>query len=254
MTQKDFKVKQGLVVGGNITSNTNGFVFNYSANTLTINGSAVAFVSNVNSVQSNVTSLSTSVNGIQANINSVQGNVSSLTTSVNTIAANVNAVQNNVTALTTSVNTIASNVNSVSSNVTNIINGTTQFTGPVTFQNNITSTRAILNTQLQIGSNVITGVGAGATTVFTFPGATYRGAELLLMVQDVTNSQYQLSKMLIVHDGDTLDWTEYGVITTGPADLTTFSASIDGSDVITVISTGGSANKKITVASHYLIQ
>jgi hypothetical protein len=74
------------------------------------------------------------------------------------------------------------------------------------------------------------------------------------MVQDVTNSQYQLSKMLIVHDGNVVDWTEYGVITTGTVDLTTFSAAIDGSDVITVSSTGGSANKKITVASHYLIQ
>ena len=220
----------------------------------TLNTTVGGLSTNINTVQSNLTSLTTSVNTIAANVNSVQSNVTSLTTSVNTIAANVNSVQSNVASLTTSVNTIRANVDSVSSNVANIINGTTQFTGAVTFQDNITADRAILNGQLQIGSNVSTGVGTSATVVFTFPGATYRGAELLLMVQDVTNSQYQLSKMLIVHDGNIVDWTEYGVITTGTVDLTTFSAAIDGSDVITVSSTGGSANKKITVASHYLIQ
>lgn len=201
-----------------------------------------------------IASLGANIGSLQTNINTVQSNLTSLTTSVDTIRANVDSVAGNVTTLTSSVNTIRANVDSVSSNVANIINGTTAFTGAVTFQDNISATRAILNTQLQLGSNVTTGVGAASTTIFTFPGAIYRGAELLLMVQDVTNSQYQLSKMLIVHDGNTVDWTEYGVITTGTSDLTTFTAAIDASDVITVSSTGGSANKKITVASHYLIQ
>jgi archaellum component FlaC len=239
-----------IAVETRATANINAVQSNVTSLTTSVN----TIRANVDTVQSNVTALTTSVNTIAANVNSVQGNVTALTTSVNTIAANVNAVQGNVTALTTSVNTIAANVNSVSSNVANIINGTTQFTGAVTFQDNVSADRAILNTQLQIGSNVTSSVGAASTTIFTFPGATYRGAELLLMVQDVTNSQYQLSKMLIVHNGNVVDWTEYGVITTGTTDLTTFSAAIDGSDVITVSSTGGSANKKITVASHYLIQ
>ena len=413
MTQKDFKVKNGVIVGGNIASNTNGFVFDYTANTLSVGGSLVATASTINTVQSNVTALTTSVNTIKANVDSVQSNVTALTSSVNTIKSNVDSVQSNVVSLTTSVNTIKSNVDSVQSNVTNIVNGTSQFTGNITIQKdltvqgnlivggsstiiestdtvvkdrvitlangavagsfdsglyisrgtsgnvfvgfdesadqfvaaytndvggntvtdytlvsyanahfnnivvegtvdgvdvsglqsqmsgfqtnidtvqsnvntlatavntinanvnsvssnvsnlvsgataftgNIAAPRITLNTQLQIGSNVTTAVGTGATTVFTFPGATYRGVELTLLTQDITNSAYQLSKMLVVHDGNIVDWSEYGIIHTGADVLTSFSASIDASDVVTIISTGGSANKKITVASHYFIQ
>jgi archaellum component FlaC len=203
--------------------------------------------SNINSVTSNVTSLTTSVNTIRSNVNSVSSNVAA-------VISNVNTVSSNVDSLRTSVNTIRGNVNSVSDNVAAIINGTTPFTGPVTFQDNISADRAILNTQLHVGSNVTTGVSSISTPVFTFPGATFRGAELLMMVQDITNSEYQLSKILVVHNGNEVFTTEYGIIHTGTDDLTTFTASIDAADVITVASVGGSANKKITVASHYLIQ
>lgn len=216
---------------------------------------------NINTVSSNVDSLETSVNTIFANVNSVSSNVNTvssnvgtLTTSVNTIKANVDSVASNVSSLTTSVNTIRANVNSVQDNVASIISGSTAFTGPVTFNDNISADRAILNTQLQIGSNVSTGVGTGTVAIFTFPGATYRAAELLMMVQDITNTEYQLSKILVVHDGTSVYTTEYGVLHTGSSDLTTFTATIDGSDIVTISSVGGSANKKITVASHYLIQ
>jgi hypothetical protein len=177
-----------------------------------------------------------------------------LDTSINNISFSINQVSSNIDLLTTSVNTIKNNVDSVASNVANIINGTTEFTGPVTFQDNIVASSIILNTQLRVGSNVTSAIGASPTPVFTFPGALYRGAELLMMVQDITNSEYQLSKILVVHNGNDVFTTEYGIIYTGVGDLTSFTASIDGSDVITVSSVGGSANKKITVASQYLIQ
>jgi len=355
MAQKDFKVKKGLIVGGNITSGTGGFVFDYTANSLSVAGDTVALTTELNQVQDNVASiiaegsasivqdnLNIAVSNVISNTNTVSSNVSSLETSVNTIFANVNAVQDNVasvssdlvsfgtfanstfttnthidtkiaevvngspellntlnelanaigddpnfaatlstqigslesnvtaidtrstanintvssnvSSLETSVNTIVANVNAVQDNVSSISDGSTAFTGAVTFNDNISADRAILNTQLQLGSNVSSGVGSGSTTVFTFPGATYRGVELLMMVQDVTNSEYQLSKILVIHDGGSVYTTEYGVIHTGSSDLATFSAAIDGSDVVTISSAGGSANKKITVASHYLIQ
>lgn len=371
MTQKDFKVKNGLIVSGNITSDTNGFIFDYVANTLSVGGSVVTTANSVNTVQNNVNALTTSVNTIKANVDSVQSNVlailngtsqftgnitaqkdftvqgnlfisgsstviestdtvikdrvitlangaisgsfdsglyisrgtsgnifvgfdesasefvaaytndnggntvtdytlvsyanvhfnnivvegtvdgvdiSSLQGQLTGFQSNIDNVQSNVTTLTTSTNTIKANVDSVASNVANIISGVTAFTG------NISAPRVALNTQLQIGSNVTTAVGSGATTVFTFPGATYRGVELTILTQDITNSAYQLSKMLVVHDGNAVDWTEYGIIHTGSDALTSFSASIDGSDVITISSTGGSVNKKISVASYYFIQ
>jgi hypothetical protein len=167
---------------------------------------------------------------------------------VATAVTNINTVQGNVTTLTTSVNTIKANVDSVASNVASIISGATAFTG------NISAPRAILNTQLQIGSNATSSVGTGATTIFTFAGATYRGVDLTLLVQDVTNSQYQLSKMLIVHNGTVVDFTEYAMLSTNNSDLTGFTAAIDAGANVTVVSTGGSANKKITVSAQYIIQ
>ena len=99
------------------------------------------------------------VANVPTNINTVQSNVTSLTTSTNTIAANVNSVQSNVGTLTTSVNTIAANVNSVQSNVANITNGTTAFTGVTTTFNkdvvvsgNVTIGTNTSNTLIIVGS------------------------------------------------------------------------------------------------------
>jgi hypothetical protein len=75
------------------------------------------------------------------------------------------------------------------------------------------------------------------------------------MTQDITNSEYQINKMLIVHDGTDVHFSEYGIVHTGASELTTFSVEIDAvSDVISINSEGGSANKKISVAQHFLIQ
>jgi archaellum component FlaC len=95
--------------------------------------------SSINNVQSNVTTLTASVNTIKANVDSVQSNVSTLTTSVNTIRANVDSVAGNVTTLTTGVNTIRANVNSVQGNLTSYISTanlhTATTTGNVTTNN-----------------------------------------------------------------------------------------------------------------------
>jgi hypothetical protein len=214
---------------------------------------------NVNTLSSNIVALDTRVtsnlNAIQSNVNSVSANVATLdtrvTTSFTNVTANINSVASNVTALDTRV---TSNLNTIQSNVTNITNGTTPFSGPVTFQDSISTPLAKINTQLHVGSNTTTSIGASETTIFTFAGAIYRGVELTLLVQDVTNAAYQLSKMLVVHDGNKADWTEYGIVNTGLGFLNTFNVSIDGSDVVSISSVGGSTNKKITVASHYLIQ
>lgn len=207
---------------------------------------------NVNTVSSNVDTLS---GNVTTRINTVQDNVATVSQDFNVYAsnttANVNAVNSNLVVYAS--NTTA-NVNTVQDNVAAIIDGSTPITGDFTVQGETSTVKAVINTQLEVGSNVITGVGSIATTVFTFPGSVYRGAELLVMVQDITNTEYQLSKILVVHDGTSVFTTEYGIIYTGTAELTSFSASIDGSDNITIVSTGGSANKKITVAAHELIQ
>ena len=170
------------------------------------------------------------------------------------VGGDIDRVQDNVTALTANVNTVSSNVDTVDGRVDNVIDGTTPFTGAVTFNDTISATVAKLNTQLHVTSNVKTSIGSSDTEIFNFPGATYRGAELTVLTQDISNSEYQICKMLIIHDGTDVHFTEYGIVHTGSGELTTFNVTIDGSDVISVRASGGSANKKISVASHNLIQ
>jgi len=80
---------------------------------------------NINVVQDNVTA---NFNQLDANISVVQDNV---TSNFNQLDANINVVQDNVTA---NFNQLDANINVVQDNVAAIIDGTTAFTGDVTFE------------------------------------------------------------------------------------------------------------------------
>jgi len=173
---------------------------------------------------------------------------------VNTVQDNVTAVVNGLTAANTNISTNTTNINTVNANLEAVVDGSTAFTGEVTFNEPIITPVSKLNTQLHVTSNVKSSVGTADTEIFNFPGTVYRAAELTFLTQDISNSEYQINKMLIVHDGTDVHFTEYGAVHTGTNELATFNVTIDGSDIISVRSSGGSANKKITVASHNLIQ
>lgn len=173
---------------------------------------------------------------------------------VNTVQDNVTAVVNGLTAANTNISTNTTNINTVNANLEAVVDGSTAFTGEVTFNEPIITPVSKLNTQLHVTSNVKSSIGTADTEIFNFPGTVYRAAELTFLTQDISNSEYQINKMLIVHDGTDVHFTEYGAVHTGTNELTTFNVTIDGSDIISVRSSGGSANKKITVASHNLIQ
>ena len=127
----------------------------------------------------------------------------------------IDTVQDNVAINATNINTVQSNVTTLSGRVDNVIDGTTPFTGDVTFQSDIDVAETLtVDTQYVQGANVASGIGAAATTLFSFPGAVYRGAELVVMTQDITNSEYQINKMLIVHDGTDVHFSEYGIVHT----------------------------------------
>jgi trimeric autotransporter adhesin len=232
-----------------------------SSNVESVSSNLVSLISEVGTVSSNVNSLTTDLGTVSSNLNAltsevgtISSNVNTLTTSVDTISSNVNALGTSIALVNSNVIALAANVDIVSSNVDAVIDGTTPFTGEVTFQQPIISPLVKVNTQLHSSANVATGIGTSETVLFSFPGNVYRGAELLLLTQDITNSEYQIDKMLIVHDGTSVFFTEYGSVFTGAAELLTFNVSIDVSDVISIASIGGSANKKISVASHKLIQ
>jgi trimeric autotransporter adhesin len=133
------------------------------SNLTTLTTSVNTIKANVDSVAGNVTTLTTSVNTIKANIDSVAGNVTTLTTSVNTIKANVDSVAGNVTTLTTSVNTIKANVDSVAGNVTTLTTSVNTIKANVdSVAGNVTTLTTSVNT---IKANVDSVQSNVATTV-----------------------------------------------------------------------------------------
>ena len=173
---------------------------------------------NINSVQSNVTSLTTSVNTIQANVNSVQSNVGTLTTSVNTIQANVNSVQSNVGTLTTSTNTIRANVNSVQSNVdTNYLQA--QSNDFVTFtritanvnavQGNLTSSMTQMVANVNTVQNNVTALTSGAVLLvpFTNTNVSTSSSNVYFVGKNVANYANIISVTVDgIYQAPLIDW------------------------------------------------
>jgi carbonic anhydrase/acetyltransferase-like protein (isoleucine patch superfamily) len=76
-----------------------------------------------------------------------------------------------------------------------------------------------------------TTTGTFTQTVDSFDITVYRSAEYTISIKDTTNSgsSFQVSKLLVVHDGATPYITEYSVIATNINPMGVFAASIAGS-------------------------
>ena len=86
------------------------------------------------------------------------------------------------------------------------------------------------NNILAIGNNNINGsasgvnYGTGSNPMDSFSATTYRSAKYI--VQATYSTQYQVSEILVIHDGSTAYITEYGLMYTGASPLVTFGADI----------------------------
>tara|TARA_B100001248_G_scaffold185343_1_gene141408 strand:- start:2358 stop:3968 length:1611 start_codon:yes stop_codon:yes gene_type:complete len=79
-----------------------------------------------------------------------------------------------------------------------------------------------------------------ATTIMSFNASTYRAAELFIVLQDSSNSEYSSMKATVVHNGTTAFITVYGITNSGSTDLATVTAVYDSGTVnIQATSTGG---------------
>jgi hypothetical protein len=76
--------------------------------------------------------------------------------------------------------------------------------------------------------NTITLATVSTTAIDTFAFATYRSAKYLVQITQGTN--YQVSEVLVIHNGTTTYSTEYGVIETNGA-LATITTAINGANV-----------------------
>jgi hypothetical protein len=77
----------------------------------------------------------------------------------------------------------------------------------------------------------------------SFNAATYRAAELFIVLQDSANTEYACMKATVTHNGSTAFGNIYGVTNTGgeTSDLGTITFVHDGSNTVNVkaVSSGG---------------
>ncbi|CAB4132861.1 hypothetical protein UFOVP257_10 [uncultured Caudovirales phage] len=84
--------------------------------------------------------------------------------------------------------------------------------------------------------------------VDSFNKNSFRGGEFLIQLSRLDSTQFQMAKVILVHDGTTPSIETYGVTYTGAANLATFSANISGSTVYLNASSAG-ANLVVKTSS-----
>lgn len=135
----------------------------------------------------------------------------------------INSVAAGTVSLTSDVTTGV--VNIYAGTTTGTINiGTTGATGSIVK----TGATTVVNNQLYITSAETTGITTTATAVSTFATATYRSAKYTVQIECTSGTdvgKYQVSEILMLHDGTTATMTDYAVIRTGN-NLVTFTADV----------------------------
>jgi hypothetical protein len=139
----------------------------------------------------------------------------------------INSVAAGTVNLTSDVTTGI--INLYAGTTTGTINiGTTGATGSTVK----TGATTVVNNQLHITSTETTGITTIATTVSSFATATFRSAKYTVQVECTAGTdvgKYQVSEILMIHDGTTATITDYAVIRTGN-NLVTFTADISAPD------------------------
>ena len=107
------------------------------------------------------------------------------------------------------------------------------------------------NTALAAGGVVRTETSAtnftsSATAIMSFAASDYRAAECFIITTDSSNSEYEVAKALIVHDGTTAYVTVYGQTTSTGSNISTYDVNLSGGTVsLRATSSGGQQSAKV---------
>ena len=231
----DVNTVNTLYVASNTIFQPNG---SSQPNTLYITSNSTVSQTQVMSVVTNITSTNTAVSGSRLDVSSTLANVTSTNfnvTSISTFSGNTTFKYSTTDLVGLTGN---STVTALVANVANLhVTGT---------QSNLNATYVGINSQRTVitGNTEVyalkvdtisytdtathTTSSTSAETVDTFALATFRSAEYTVSI--TSGSDYQSSKLLVLHDGTTASVTEFGTLRTG-SNLVTFEADISGSDV-----------------------
>jgi hypothetical protein len=87
---------------------------------------------------------------------------------------------------------------------------------------------------------------SSATTIMSFNATSYRAAEVFITTTDSDNTEYEVAKANIVHDGTTAYITVYGLTSTSGTDLSTYTVTLSaGSVLLQAVSAGGTQSAKV---------
>ena len=90
------------------------------------------------------------------------------------------------------------------------------------------------------------------TQIASWTAASYDTGKMLIQVKDNVSGAVQVSELLVAHDGTTASATEYGVIFTGAAALSSFDVDVSGGNV-RVLATAASTNSTSYTVSKQLL-
>ena len=90
-------------------------------------------------------------------------------------------------------------------------------------------------------------------TCESFPAADFRSARYTVQVTNVTDSTYQITEILLIHDGTTPSMTEYSTIFTGSAREASFDADISSSNVRLLATPASTDSMQFKVVRHSIL-
>jgi fibronectin-binding autotransporter adhesin len=227
--------------GANVIANTSAYLApNFYANT--INSTSNGFYANSSTIVVGNSSVNTTINAANVTIGNPGSGVGLLTT-YNFVAlgqifgafsanGSIMPQVNNTFQIGNASNTFAqvytnstytSTLSAISSNLT--INANTTANGYI----NVQSGYIQLNNTALVVTNTASLSGTAANNIDVFAKAAYRSGEYFIELTDGTS--YQLTKILVVHDGGINAYsTEFGQVTTGTI-LGTFAANTDATNL-----------------------
>lgn len=89
------------------------------------------------------------------------------------------------------------------------------------------------------------------TNIFDFLKTSFRSARFTVQITNTTDSTYQVSEILVIHDGTTPSMAAYGTIFTGSAVEATFDTDISGLNYVRLFATPASTdNMTFKVVCH----
>jgi len=129
-------------------------------------------------------------------------------------------------------------------------------TGRVAVGNGFNSTNVKSEFQVDhagIDTYAVNTSATSAAQVDTFPAADFRSARFTVQITNTTDSTYQITEILLIHDGTTPSMTEYGTIFTGSAAEATFDADIVSGNIRLLATPASADSMQFKVVRHSIL-